>query len=92
MRLFLLSLHIVMKLRWKKGWGAVPTLGNIKTDSALCALIKKTIKKEHKPVFNALPLFLSPQTCFSSLLDGAAAAAAAEAPRPKRPAWTPVPE
>lgn len=37
--------------------GAVHTLGNIKTDSALCALIEKTIKSDHKPVFNTLPVF-----------------------------------
>lgn len=41
------------------GAGAVHTLGNIKTDSAPCALIKKTIKSDHKPVFNTLPVFLS---------------------------------
>lgn len=53
------------------GWRgrAACTLGNIKTDSAPRALIRKTIKNEHKPVFNALPL--SPPTCFSSVLDGA---------------------
>lgn len=52
------------------------TQGNIKSDSAPHALIRKTIRNEQKSVFNARPLFLSPQTCFCSLLDAAAAAAA----------------
>lgn len=35
----------------------VKTLGNTNTDSAPCALIKKTIKNDHKPVFSSfLPL------------------------------------
>lgn len=65
------------------GAGAIHTLGNIKTDSAPCALIKKTIKSDHKPVFNTLPVFLSPQTWIYSLQ--ARATAGAAAPEPSRP-------
>lgn len=65
------------------GTGAIHTLGNIKTDSAPCALIKKTIKRDRKPVFNTLPVFLPPQTWIYSL--PARATAGAAAPQPSRP-------
>lgn len=40
------------------GGGAACTPGNIKTDSALCALMEKTIKNHHNPGFNTVSLFL----------------------------------
>lgn len=42
----------------RRGGGAVCTPGDIKTDSALCALIEKTIKNHYKPAFNTVSLFL----------------------------------
>lgn len=47
------------------GWqGDAYTPGNIKTDSALCALMEKTIKNNYNPGFNTVSLFL-----FLSLLN-----------------------
>lgn len=42
----------------RRGGGAVCTPGNIKTDSALCALMEKTIKNDYNPGFNTVSLLL----------------------------------
>lgn len=42
----------------RRGGGAVCTPGNIETDSALRALVEKTIKNDYNPGFNTVSLFL----------------------------------
>lgn len=42
----------------RRGGGAVGTPGDIKTDSALCALMEKTIKNHYNLGFNTVSLFL----------------------------------
>lgn len=43
---------------WGGEGGAAYTPGNIKSDSAQCALIKKTIKNHYKLAFNTVSMFL----------------------------------